>query len=254
MTTAYAAADANDRVSTRGGILWQPVPELSLYGSYTENFGASNTFSLASATPLPPQTAQQWETGAKTELFDGRLSATLAYFDLYKQNLPMDIAPGVKRAVGEAESRGIEFDFSGQVLPGLRLIGAYAYTPFAKTLKDNPGLGTVGMRLHNAPKHSGSLWATYTFEGGDLNGLKLGAGVQGLSQREIGYTETAQVPGYAVFNLMTSKLWKIGKTNFTAQLNVDNLLDKTYISHTYSYGPSYYGNPRTFMGSIKVEY
>ena len=52
-------------------------PPLSLYGNYVENFGISNAFSLtASGTAPPPEPAQQWEIGGKTEFFDGRLSAT----------------------------------------------------------------------------------------------------------------------------------------------------------------------------------
>ena len=242
-----------DRVSPRGGVVWQPIPELSLYGSYTENFGAANSF-WANAQPLPPQTAQQWETGIKTELFDGRFSATLAYFDLKKQNLPIQVDPLTSRAIGEAESRGIEFDVSGEILPGWNIIGAYAYTPFAKTLKDSVGAGTEGKRLNNAPVNSGSLWTTYELQSGQLQGLKFGAGMQAVGEREIGNDESAQAPGYATVNLMASQLWKIGNSKLTAQLNVDNLLDKTYTASIYSYGPSHYGAPRTFMGSIKIEY
>ncbi len=46
----------DDKVSPRGGLLWQPIPELSLYGSYTENFGASNG-NNAQGNRLPAQTA-----------------------------------------------------------------------------------------------------------------------------------------------------------------------------------------------------
>jgi len=254
-----------DKVSPRGGILWQPIPELSLYGSYTENFGASN-FIGQDGRPLPPQTAQQWEAGIKTELLNGRFNASVAYFDLTKQNLPMPVNQLLNRSIGEAESRGLEFDFSGELFPGWNIIGNYAYTPFAKTIKDaatvydvnfNPiGIneGNTGKRLNNAPVHNGNIWTTYEFQYGVLQGLKFGAGVQAVSQREIGYSESAQAPGYVTFNLMASKLWKVGKTNITTQLNVDNVLDKTYISRIYSYGPTEYGAPLAFMGAIKVEY
>jgi len=243
-----------DKVSPRGGLVWQPIPEFSLYGSYTENFGASNFYDWSTKTPLPPQTAQQWEVGAKTELFDGRFSATLAYFDLTKQNLPMSVGPAITKAVGEAESRGIEFDLSGEILPGWSIIGAYAYTPFAKTTKDSAGFGNSGKRLNNAPEHSGSLWTTYEFQKPLLQGVKIGAGMQAVGQREIGYNETAQAPGYVTMNMMLSKFWKIGASRVTAQLNIDNLTDKTYFGSIYSYGPSQYGAPRTFMGAIKIEY
>lgn len=242
-----------DRVSPRGGLVWQPIPELSLYGSYTENFGAANNF-WANAQPLPPQTAEQWETGIKTELFDGRFNATLAYFDLKKQHLPIQVDQLTSRAIGEAESRGIEFDFTGELLPGWNIIGNYAYTPFAKTIKDSVDAGTEGMRLNNAPVHNGNLWTTYELQTGALQGLKFGAGMQAVGQREIGYDQTAQASGYVTANLMLSKLWKVGSSRVTTQLNVDNLLDKEYIGSIYSYGPSLYGAPRTFMGSVKLEF
>ncbi|MDT4291076.1 TonB-dependent siderophore receptor [Methylomonas sp. MO1] len=247
----------DDRVSPRGGILWQALPELSLYGSYTENFGASNAaYVTQNGERLSPQTAQQWETGVKTELFDGRFTGTLAYYDLKKQNLPMQVtqAGNSFRAVGEAESRGIELDFSGEILPGWRVIGAYSYMPFAKTLKDSETAGTIGKRPHNAPEHNGNLWTTYEFQDASLHGLKLGAGLQAVSRREIGFTESIKAPGYATLNLMASKLWKVCDTRVTAQINADNLLDKTYLGGLYTFGTAVYGAPRTFVGSIKIEY
>ncbi len=242
----------NDKISPRGGILWQPLPELSLYGSYTENFGASQ--GNFNATPLNPQTAEQWEVGSKTELFDGKLSATLAYYNLKKQNLRMQDSIGTVRAIGEAETRGLEFDLTGQILPGWQVIGAYSYMPYAKTLIDTPSAGTMGKRLHNTPENSGSLWTTYDFQDEALRGLKIGAGVQAIGTRYIGYTETMKTAGYATLNLMASQMWKVGSSRVTAQLNADNLLDKTYLGGIYSYGTALYGAPRTFIGSIKIEY
>lgn len=246
----------DDRVSPRGGILWQPLPELSLYGSYTENFGASNaSYVSQNGARLSPQTAQQWETGIKTELFDGRFTGSLAYFDLKKQNIAMQVNQSAEyRAVGEAETRGLELDMSGELARGLKLIGAYSYMPFAKTIKDTAGAGTMGKRLHNAPENSGNLWLTYDFQQAELQGLKLGAGVQAVGRRYIGYSEAIKTPGYATLNLMASQMWKVGQTHVTAQINADNLLDKTYLGGVYTYGMGLYGAPRTFMGSIKVEY
>ena len=139
-------------------------------------------------------------------------------------------------------------------MPGLKVIGGYAYTPFAKTLKDTEANGTIGKRLHNAPENAGNLWMTYEFQDQDLLGLKVGAGVQAVGRRYIGYTESMKTAGYATLNLMASQMWKVGDTRVTAQLNADNLLDKTYLGSVYSYSTGLYGAPRTFMGSIKVEY
>ncbi|OAI02809.1 TonB-dependent receptor [Methylomonas methanica] len=243
-----------DKVSPRAGVLWHPLRELSLYGSYTENFGAANSYK-DNGIALPPQTADQWETGIKTELFDGHFTGSLTYYDLKKQNLPMQPCQGCpSQAIGEAETRGLELDISGEVWPGLKLIGAYSYMPFAQTIKDSVGSDKIGKRLHNVPENSGNLWLTYDFQQSELQGLKVGAGIQAVGRRYIGYSEAIKTPGYATLNLMVSQMWKVGQTHVTAQLNADNLLDKTYLGGVYAYGMGLYGMPRTFVGSIKVEF
>ncbi|MCI0653943.1 MAG: TonB-dependent receptor, partial [Methylococcaceae bacterium] len=103
----------NEPVKPRFGLLWQPIPALSLYGNYVENFGLPNQFSLSAGnTQLLPQTAQQWEVGLKTELFDGRLTGTLAWYNLTKQNIATSdpFNPGFSMLTGEARNRGLELD------------------------------------------------------------------------------------------------------------------------------------------------
>ena len=38
-------------------------------------------------------------------------------------------------------------------------------------------------------------------------------------------------PGYALVGLMTGYSFEVGKSKITAQLNIDNLLDKTYFTN-----------------------
>ncbi|MGH8473461.1 MAG: TonB-dependent siderophore receptor, partial [Gammaproteobacteria bacterium] len=132
--SSNSSKSEDSAVTPRFGLLWQPIPALSLYGNYVENFGTANVFSLtASGTAPPPETAQQWEIGAKTELFDGRLSATLAWFDLTKQNIaspdpdPVRALAGFSVTTGEARNRGLEFDLAGELWPGVSAIASYAY-------------------------------------------------------------------------------------------------------------------------------
>ncbi|MBD9355429.1 TonB-dependent receptor [Methylomonas sp. EbA] len=256
-----------DRINPRGGILWQPVNWLSVYGSYTENFGVSNASYNADGHSLPPQTAQQWETGIKTEFLDGKLRSTLAYFDLKQQNLPMPV-PGTfyYRALGSAETRGIEFDTTGEVLPGWNIIAAYTYMPYAKITKDlgleyddngNPigtNTGNQGNRLFAAPSNFGSLWNTYEIQSAELKGLKFGAGIVGVGQRQGNPENTYQVPGYVTVNLMASYQTKVGRSKVTTQLNADNILDKTYFVGTNSANQIQFGAPLTIMGSVRVEF
>lgn len=251
------SSSSDSKVTPRFGVLWRPVQQLSFYGSYTENFGASNGVD-SSGQPLPPQTAQQFEAGIKTELAGGRLIGTLALFDLTKQNVAVP-DPALRSrliAIGEARSSGVEVDVSGEILPGWNIKAGYAYMPFAKITRDTNGW--EGNRLHNTPVHSGSLWSTYTFAGGDLDGLKLGLGVQGMGLTEAARNYSGdyrpQRPGYAIMNAMASYSWKVDKSVMTAQLNVENLTDETWWSGSNGYGQYYIGRPRTFTVSLGVKY
>ena len=71
------------------------------------------------------------------------------------------------------------------------------------------------------------------------------------------------IPGYATVDLMAAYSLKVGKSKITAQLNINNLLDKYYLTNAYLGGTSAagydagyvsFGAPRTAMGSIKVEF
>ncbi len=267
-TVANERTGKDHRLSPRVGLVWQAMPWLSLYGSYTENFGLQNAFD-SRRQPLPPQTAQQFEAGVKTEFFDGRLRTTVAYFDLTKQNVavPDPELPIFSKAIGEARTKGIELDVSGEILPGWNIIANYTYMPFAKITKDfaddgggGVTLGNTGNRLFNAAKDMGSLWSTYAFQeeelgGLKLHGLKVGTGLSAAGERQGDTANTFQLPGYVIANAMASYEWRMGMTKMTAQLNVSNLFDRTYYSGTIG-GPYFIqpGMPRFFMGSIRMEF
>jgi iron complex outermembrane recepter protein len=250
----------DDKVSPRGGLLWQPMKWLALYGNYSENFGVSNSlFRGVGENVAKAQTAEQWELGAKTQFWDGRLSTTFSYFELTKKNVGItDFGrnPPFTHVIGEQESRGYEFELTGELLPGWNVIGAYTHLAYAGINKDGID-GTsdnTGNRMYNTPRHYGSLWSTYEFLSGSLHGLKFGGGMYAASQSQGTNANTFQLPGYVTLNLMTSYGMKIGKSKVTAQLNVNNILDKTYFVGNNSSTMINFGQPLNFMGSLKVEF
>ena len=247
-----------DKVSPRVGLLWQPIKPISFYGNYVENLGPNAYGTAISGQPLKAETGKQWEAGVKTELLDGRFSATLAWFHLTKNNMatphpnPVLAARGIAVQTGEARSKGIELDIIGELLPGWQVIANYAYTDTEITLAYD---GTQGNRLPNIPRHAGNIWSTYAFQNETLRGLKVGGGVTLRSKREGDLQNDFQMPGYAVFNLMTSYAMKIGKTRVTAQLNVNNLFNEEYFpSSGLTRTRITVGTPRVFLGSLRIEY
>lgn len=247
----------------RFGIVYQPKPWLSLYGHYLESFGRNNSGRSRTNQTFPSETAEQFEAGIKTEWLDGKLTSTLAYYNLTKQNIstpdPDDPTRTFNITTGEARSQGLELDISGQLTDALSIIGSYAYTDTKitkdTTVDDQGNFTRLGNRLPNAALHAGSLWAKWDFQQPELQGFSLGAGVYLAGQRQGDFENSYQLPGYARLDAMAAYQWKIGDTKLSAQLNVNNLLDKQYYKGTYNNRNVIFpGEPLTFMGSIRLQY
>ncbi|WP_051299929.1 TonB-dependent siderophore receptor [Methylobacter luteus] len=244
----------DEAFSPRVGMVYQPWPWLSLYGNYVESLGGANTALASNGQPLSAETAQQHEVGFKTELFDKKLLTTVAFYELTKQNIatPDPINSRFSVSTGEARSRGIEVDVSGQVTDGLSLIASYAYTD-AEITKDNQG--NQGHKLWNVPRNSGSFWAKYSVQDPVLRGLNFGAGAYVVGEREGNNANDWQMPGYVRVDALIGYSLELGKSKVTAQLNVNNLLDKTiYETSAFNGYLTQPGAPRNFMGSIRLEF
>ncbi len=241
----------NQQFSPRVGLLYQPWAWLSLYGNFVESLGSSNTATGVGGTVLGPETAEQYEAGFKTEFFDKRLISSVAFYQLTKKNMTVPIAgTAFSEAVGEARSQGVEMDVTGKVTDAVSLIATYAYTD-ASILKGT----NEGKRLWNVPRNAGSFWAKYDFQQAAVRGLSVGTGVYFQSQREGDAANTFELPGYGRLDALVKYKLPIAKAKTTLQFNVENLLDhQYYVSTSNSNTFINPGSPRTFMGSVKVEF
>ncbi len=243
----------DDELSPRVGVLYQPTPWLALFGNYVEGLGQGNTGVTAEGKPFDPERSHQYEVGAKTDLVNGRFSATVTYFDLTKENIKTrDLAnPGFSVAIGEARSRGIEIDAAGKLTDSLSLIGSYGYDD-TEVVRDNRG--REGNRLAHVPLNAGSLWLKYV-----LDKVTLGTGVFAAGERPGDNENTLNLPGYARWDAMVGYSHKTETLRLTGQLNVINLLDKKYYVSTdlvdgVPKANLLSGAPLTFVGSLKVEF
>ena len=142
----------------RAGVSYQVWPGVALCANWVESFGANNGV-LASGGVLPPETATQYEAEVKLDMFKGRLTSTLACFDITKQNVKVAVTPTLFEAIGEAHSEGVELDVAAAVTDRLSVIGTYAYIDAVIT--HDPKY--EGKRLPATAHNSGSLWAKYKF-------------------------------------------------------------------------------------------
>jgi iron complex outermembrane receptor protein len=246
----FSQSDSN--FSPRLGIVYQPSQNISLYASYATSFepsfGASRN---GNDEPFKPETGRQFEVGVKADIVQN-LSATLALYDLRKQNVTVDdpnsTDPNDQIQTGEQTSRGIELDIVGEITPGWKVIASYSYID-AFISEDTSGL--EGRRRDNIPENAASLWTTYEIQQGNLQGLGFGLGLFFVGDRFGDLDNSYVLPSFVRTD--ASVFYK--RNNWRAALNIRNLFDNTYF--TGSEGSRlgvYYGEPLTLIGSFAIEF
>ncbi|MEH2241506.1 TonB-dependent siderophore receptor [Nostoc sp.] len=238
----------NNPFTPRLGVVYQPIEPISLYFSYAQSF-KPNSSRTVDGSALPPERGTQYEVGVKAELIKDRLSATFAAYDITKENVATtDPIPGnsdYSIAAGEVKSRGLEFDVSGQILPGWNVI-ASAFINDAFVSKDNSL--PVGDSLVNAPGSGASLWTTYEIQTGDWKGFGFGGGVFYTGDREAELPNTIKIPSYVRAD--ATIFYK--RDNWRVGLNFKNLFDTQYYdSQGYYLRP---GAPLTVLGTFSVQF
>ncbi|MEA5618332.1 TonB-dependent siderophore receptor [Cronbergia sp. UHCC 0137] len=245
----------DEAFTPRIGIVYQPIKPISLYASYSRSF-APNFAQRADGTFLEPERGTQYEVGVKAD-FNDKISATLAAYEITKTNIatpdPND-PDGFSIPVGEQRSRGIELDITGEILPGWNIIAAYGYTD-AQVTKSNDLI--VGSKIPKVPEHKVSLWTTYQFLQGNLQGLGFGLGLFYLAERPGGDLPTPDfdngftIPSY----LRTDAAIYYKRDNWKAAINIENLFGVRYIE-SFNFGRNTVipGAPLTVIGSISFEF
>ncbi|MBW4553082.1 MAG: TonB-dependent siderophore receptor [Aphanocapsa sp. GSE-SYN-MK-11-07L] len=243
-----ASEQSNDAFSPRVGIVYQPIEAISLYASYSTSFRPVIGLS-ANNSPFDPERGRQFEVGIKGEFLNNKLSATLAAFEITKNNVlttdPDDSRFSIQ--VGEQRSRGIELDMIGEVLPGWNIIATYAYID-ARVTEDNDI--PSGNRLDNSAQHTASLWTTYEVQEGNLKGFGGGLGFFFAGNRPGDSLNTFELPSY--FRTDATVFYK--RDRWRLALNIKNLFNIEYYETAQNRNIVYPGAPFTVQGTISWQF
>jgi iron complex outermembrane receptor protein len=234
----------------RVGALYKATSWLHPYFSYSQGFVPPAT---ATVGPVDPETSGQIEPGFKMPFFGERLVASLAVYQLTKDNVIGDANnDGISENFGELRSRGVEFDLIGEIHAGLSAILTYAYMD-TEVLRSTTL--PIGARFIGVPLHIGSVWLKYDFSPSTpLGGLSLGTGVYLVDSRPGNNANLFEADGYGRWDAFARYRWELnGSRVLTAQLNVQNVLDKSYVEtvSNLSYQP---GAPLSVMASLRLEF
>jgi iron complex outermembrane receptor protein len=221
-TDTFELQQTVDHVSPRLGLVYQPAPATSLYGSWANSFWPNQSCArCGDPTSFPPEVGQQFEVGVKRQFADGKFGATLALYQLTKNNImigdPSDPTGMSVLVVGSMQSRGVELSATGSPAPGLGVILAYAYTDS----RVNEGNETfpVGTVPANVPRNRLSLWSSYTMHRGALRGFAFGAGLTKADWQYANWGDPYRLPGYTLLDAMLG----YHGAAFGAQVNLTNL-------------------------------
>ena len=217
--------------SPRAGLVYQPLPVLSLYVTASKGFRPNSGISIDNKA-FAPEESKSYEVGSKLESADGKLTGTLAVYKITKDNVlttnPLNTDFSI--SAGEVGSKGVELDLSGEIARNLRLSAAYAYTDATVTKGDNTI--RTGSRFPNVPRQSATIVLTQAFAvaGGMAT---VGGGVNYVGERlgDVAVSSNFRLPAYTTAKLISS--WSPTK-KLRVSLNVDNLFDKQYYASSYS--------------------
>ncbi|MBD2727749.1 TonB-dependent siderophore receptor [Nostoc sp. FACHB-892] len=229
----------DEAFSPRVGIVYQPSEAVSLYANYSRSF--QQVTDSSSNRLFIPERGTQYEVGMKVD-WTSNLSSTLALYHITRSNVlftDLDDPSGrTSLQAGEQRSRGIELDITGEILPGWRIIGGYAYTDAIVT-EDNRI--PEENRINNVPEHAFSLWSRYDIQQGNLQGLGFGLGLFYVGERQGDLNNTFSLPSY----VRTDAALFYRRNNFRAALNFQNLFDNEYFETAEGDLRVFPGAPRT---------
>lgn len=229
---------------------------INLYASVSEGFVPQSPGDQTpdAGGPFEPEESEQFEVGAKLELFDGRARLNLAAYEIERRNV-LQLSPlgdvdddGVDdlAAVGRVRSRGAELDLSADLMPQWTMTFNYAYNK-VKVLEATSGItNATGDDFANTPDQMAGLWTRYDFLS-IHSAIAFGAEYKG---EQIGI-QGDPVQAYTVFDAS----WQTQFEHWKLQVNVKNLFDETYAESGFITRTGHFpGEPRRVIATLSREF
>ncbi|WP_432770842.1 MAG: TonB-dependent siderophore receptor [Sphingopyxis sp.] len=250
-----------DLLSYRIGLVYKPVEAVTLYAAYgnskTPSIGAVNGACAVDTCNVDPESARNYEIGAKAEVAGGKLLLAGSLFRNERNQYKVPSGdPTLPDQVLDGRSRvdGVALSVIGKITPAWSVTANYTYldAELLQSVADGLPDPAAGAQLQNTPKHSGSLFTTYELPFG----------------LTLGYSLTYQ--GSFAFNLPTATATTIFRSKdylvhsayvgyavteqLKAQLNVKNIGDHLYFTRIRNNGWATPGDGRAAVFSLTYTY
>ena len=248
------SASINDQfISPRVGLVYKPIEPVSLYTNYSLSYlprtGEQLTSLTSSIKSFDPEKFTNIEAGIKYDLLQSfSISSSIYRLERSKMAITDPSSPTNTIIVDGQVTKGFELGVAGKLFDSYSMYGGYTYQDAEIT--KNQGTGdaqiTSGTPLGHVPKHTFSLWNKY--EMNETWSAALGIVSRSDMFAATPTTSTAvKLPGYA--RLDAAIYANINKQT-KLQLNIENLLDKTYYQSAHNNNNIMYGYPLTARATL----
>ncbi|MCA1562235.1 MAG: TonB-dependent siderophore receptor [Acidobacteria bacterium] len=249
--TGVSLGTRDHLVSPRAGLIFKPIPPLSVYGSYAMSYlpRAGEQLSSLSLTnrTLDPEEFRNREFGVKWQVHPA-LAFSAAAYRLNRGNVSVadPVDPTRSLLVDGQRTSGIELEFSGNVTRAWSVVGAYAYQD-ARITRTQSASVRAGATLAQVPRHAFSTWNRFELT------PRLGVAL-GLIQRGDVFAATDNTVTLPAFMRVDGAMFFQLTTRLRAQANIENLLDDRY--HLYANGNNNItpGSPRAVRMALIAQF
>jgi catecholate siderophore receptor len=243
------ASRTDEFVSPRLGLVYAPVPAVSLYASWAQSYLPQSGEQFSGLTPaqedFEPEEFENTEVGVKWQPSD-ELLLTAALFRLDRTNTlaPGPVA-GTAVLTGAQRSEGLELSLQGEILEGWDVAAAYAWQ--SAEITETTSSAPAGRELALVPEHSASFWNKFRATGR----FDLGFGMIWQDDRFASISNAVVLPSYtrvdaAAYYQLTDDL--------SVQLNLENLTGETYAVSSHNDNNITLGAPLTAKVTLSARF
>ncbi|WP_036291496.1 TonB-dependent siderophore receptor [Methylosinus sp. PW1] len=239
--------------SPRAGILYRPDEQTHLFVAYGRSLIPNISVRVRGGDAPPPQQDTQYEIGFERRFPEYKARFEVGLFDVTRDHVaiadPADPGGFYALVTGRQHSHGVEFNLSGEILPGLQASGAATFL-HAVVAKDSNVPSQAGSDLLGAPRRVFSVSLDYKPEWDALRGLELGASYYYASAAEAtlpnvhGFTLAPQQMLGASLGYRFDEHWKL-------DVSASNLTDRPNFT---SGGALFRGEPRSISATLSFKY
>ena len=248
------SATINDQfISPRVGLVYKPIEPVSLYTNYSLSYlprtGEQLTSLTSSIKSFDPEKFTNIEAGIKYDLLQSfSISSAIYRLERSKMAITDPLNSSNIIIVDGQVTKGFELGLAGKLFDSYSMYGGYTYQDAEITKNQGTGATQIlsGATLGHVPKHTFSLWNKY-----EIN--ETWSAALGVVSRSDMYAATpttttaVNLPGYT---RVDAAIYANINKQTKLQLNIENLLDKTYYQSAHNNNNIMYGYPLTARATV----